>query len=81
VSAFISRTVGDSDVPISRVRVNEYHCVKCGYKWINRVNGVDGPVPTRCAKCKKANWDHGDANAEEVGMRRRVKSWEKFMGK
>ena len=26
---------------ISRIQVNEYHCVKCGYKWINRFNGKD----------------------------------------
>jgi hypothetical protein len=62
-------------VTISRVEVNEYQCVKCGYKWINRVNGKDGPVPERCAKCKKYNWNSrkGKITPEEIGLRRRIK--------
>jgi hypothetical protein len=25
-------------MPVSKIQFNEYHCIKCGYKWINRVN-------------------------------------------
>jgi cytochrome c2 len=60
---------------ISRIEVNEYQCVKCGYKWINRVNGKEGPVPERCAKCKKHNWNSRKERItpEENGLRRRIK--------
>jgi Zn ribbon nucleic-acid-binding protein len=29
-------------MPIERIQVLEYECVRCGYKWVNRVNGHDG---------------------------------------
>jgi phage FluMu protein Com len=41
------------------IRVKEYECAKCGHKWINRINGKDGPIPERCAKCKRVNWNGG----------------------
>jgi hypothetical protein len=41
------------------IRIKEYGCDKCGYKWINRINGKDGPIPERCAKCKRVNWNGG----------------------
>ena len=34
--------------------------IKYEYKWINRVNGKDGPVPKRCAKYKRLNWDRDE---------------------
>lgn len=60
---------------ISKIEVNEYQCVKCGYKWINRFNGRDGPIPERCAKCKKYNWNSKKwgVTPEENGLRRRIK--------
>jgi hypothetical protein len=60
---------------ISRIEVNEYQCIKCGYKWINRVNGKDRPIPERCAKCKKYNWESkkGGITPEENGLRRRIR--------
>jgi hypothetical protein len=65
---------------ISRVQVNEYHCVKCGYKWVNRFNGKEGPIPKRCAKCKKRNWndEKGGITPEENGLRRRIKGMKKL---
>lgn len=65
---------------ISRVEVNEYRCIRCGYKWINRINGGDGPIPKRCAKCKKRNWnDKNEAiTPEENGLRRRIKGMKKL---
>ncbi|MGA9170324.1 MAG: hypothetical protein WBZ20_09285 [Nitrososphaeraceae archaeon] len=47
-------------MPISKIDVNEYGCIKYEYKWINRVNGKDGPVPKRCAKYKRLNWDRDE---------------------
>jgi hypothetical protein len=41
------------------IRIKEYECDKCGYKWINRINGKDRPIPERCAKCKRVNWNGG----------------------
>ena len=44
-------------MPIRTIQVSEYECVYCGYKWINRVNGKDGPKPKNCAKCKRFHWN------------------------
>lgn len=65
-------------MPISEVQVDEYQCSKCGYKWINRVNGKNGPLPERCAKCKKYGWNDkgGNITPEENGLRRRIKGYE-----
>jgi hypothetical protein len=64
-------------MPIHKIEVSEYECSHCGYKWINRVNGKDGPMPQRCAKCKRPNWDKGynenPITPEETGLRMRVK--------
>jgi hypothetical protein len=62
-------------LPIFKIKVNEYQCVKCGYKWINRINGEDGPIPDRCAKCKKSNWNRkeDDISPEERGLRTRIR--------
>lgn len=60
---------------ISRVEVNEYTCLLCDYKWINRRNGKDGPIPKRCAKCKKLDWNGKKTNPmtpQEAGLRRRI---------
>ncbi len=67
---------------ISRIEVNEYQCVKCGYKWINRINGKDGPIPKRCAKCKCQYWgsDPGPMTPKESGLRRRIKGMKKLYG-
>jgi hypothetical protein len=55
-----------------KVEVWEYTCEKCGYKWINRKYGKDEPIPERCSKCKKANWDGENISPKERGLRRRV---------
>jgi hypothetical protein len=47
-------------MPILKIQVNEYEYINCGYKWINRVKGKDGPVPKRCAKHKRLNWDRDE---------------------
>jgi hypothetical protein len=65
-------------LPISRIEVNEYVCLLCGYRWINRVNGKNGPIPERCAKCKRYGWN-GERKSdiitpEESGLRRRIKN-------
>jgi hypothetical protein len=44
-------------MPINKIQVSEYECIHCHYKWINRVNGKDGPIPKKCAKCKRMNWN------------------------
>jgi hypothetical protein len=45
-------------MPIHTIQVSEYECGHCGWKWINRANGKDGPVPLKCAKCKRLNWNN-----------------------
>lgn len=49
--------------------------MKCGYKWINRINGKDKPIPVRCAKCKKRNWNREEdaISPEERGLRTRIR--------
>ena len=65
-------------MPVSKIQVNEYHCIKCGYKWINRVNGKDGSIPIRCAKCKTSNWDRDAISPKENGLRRRIKGYKQL---
>jgi len=65
-------------MPTHRIQVTEYQCCKCGYKWINRLNGRDGNEPTRWAKCKRTNWNKGSPTPEEVGLRRRVRYLERL---
>jgi hypothetical protein len=65
-------------MPVSKIQVNEYHCIKCGYKWINRINGKDGSIPTRCAKCKTLNWDRNAISPKENGLRRRIKGFKQL---
>lgn len=63
-------------MPTSKIEVNEYECVNCGYKWINRVNGKDGPIPKKCASCKRSSWDDGKIMSyKEIGLRRRIKGY------
>ena len=62
-------------MPIQRIEVSEYQCIYCSYKWINRTNGKDGPIPKKCARCKRPNWNTGDyMSSKEVGLRRRVQN-------
>lgn len=63
---------------ISRIEVNEYACQRCGYKWTNRVNGKDGPIPKNCGKCKSATWNRDYFTPKEVGLRRRIKELKNF---
>jgi hypothetical protein len=62
-------------MPIQDITIKEYECAHCGYKWTNYANGVQGPTPKNCAKCKRRNWN--DPTTEitpgEVGLRRKIK--------
>jgi hypothetical protein len=60
-------------MPIARVEINEYECALCGYKWVNRVNGKDGSIPKRCAKCKHQHWEKGPINSLEQSWRHALK--------
>lgn len=74
-----SPLVTDRDMTIQKIEVSEYTCEKCGYKWINRKNGKDGPIPERCAKCKKANWNgEKDISPQERGLRRRIEGFKEL---
>lgn len=57
-------------MPCHKIEVNEYECAKCTYKWINRINGKDGPKPIRCAKCKRWDWEEGYLSNIEKRLRR-----------
>ena len=50
--------------------MTEYECAKCTYRWINRINGKDGPKPTRCAKCKRWDWEEGYLSTIQKRLRR-----------
>ena len=68
-------------MPIHDIQTKEYECSWCCYKWTNRFNGKDGPIPNNCAKCKRSNWNKGGAEAispEENGLRRRIKGFNKL---
>lgn len=54
-----------SIMPTQKIEVLEYECTKCSYRWINRVNGKDGPKPKRCAKCKRSGWEEGLMSEDE----------------
>jgi hypothetical protein len=57
------------ELPVYKIEVIEYECAKCGYKWINRINGIDGPRPSRCAKCKRWDWEEGRMDSDEKWLR------------
>jgi hypothetical protein len=59
-------------MPCRQVEVTEYECAKCGHKWINRINGKEGPIPKRCAKCKRWDWDEGYLSRLEKRLRRDI---------
>lgn len=66
-------------MPIHTIQVSEYECGHCGWKWINRINGKDGHVPLKCAKCKRLNWNNPAEDAighTERGLRNRLKNLE-----
>jgi hypothetical protein len=73
-------------MPIHKIEVLEYECVFCGYKWINRINGKDGLIPQRCAKCKKFYWNDGQhigrksdpITPQERGLRIRLCKFEGY---
>ncbi len=74
VNLYILRR-SQNTLPIRRIEVDEYECVKCGWKWINRVNGTDNLRPQRCAKCKRWDWNTGHVkkDTEMKTLRNRVK--------
>jgi len=59
-------------MPICRIETNEYECGLCRHRWTNRVNGKDGEIPVKCAKCKRSTWNRPRITAKENGLRRRV---------
>lgn len=69
-------------MPIHKIQVLEYECARCGYKWINRINGKDGPIPKNCAKCKRRYWKSEDQVHEDIttpaerGLRMRLYRFE-----
>ncbi|MGH9983830.1 MAG: hypothetical protein ACRD8W_07735 [Nitrososphaeraceae archaeon] len=64
-------------MPIHNIETKEYECGHCGYRWTNRINGNDSPIPKKCAKCKRTNWnDPNEAfTPEEIGLRRKIKGF------
>lgn len=70
-------------MPINRVEVNEYECYHCGKKWTNRFDGVDGPIPKTCSRCKKTTWNRAKSDlitGKENGLRQRLKNITKAEG-
>lgn len=66
-------------MPIHNIQTNEYECGYCGWRWINRKNGKDGPIPKCCANCKRTNWNdpRERISSYEIGLRRRIKEFNK----
>ena len=80
---FKALTISNSErlMPIQRIEVLEFECARCGYKWINRVNGHDGPIPQKCARCKRSGWNGGEKDLispTERGLRRQIKYFERL---
>ncbi len=68
-------------MPIRRIQAKEFECAHCGYLWINRINGKEGPIPKNCAKCKRRNWNTGDSQRtmrQVNGLRRRIKGFKQI---
>lgn len=59
-------------MPFRLIQVTEYECAKCGYNWINRINGKEGRKPKRCARCKKWDWEEGYLSRLEKPIRRDI---------
>lgn len=64
-------------MPIHNIGTKEYECGHCGWRWMNRRNGRDGPVPKCCANCKRTNWNDPSKafTPEELGLRRKIKGF------
>lgn len=46
------------DMPMYQIRTTEYECNRCGYKWIERRNGMERKsLPRFCRKCKSYLWN------------------------
>jgi hypothetical protein len=66
-------------MPTHIIQVSEYECGHCGWKWISRINGKDRPVPLKCAKCKRPNWNYPAEDTlgyTERGLRARLQNLE-----
>ncbi|MFL6345003.1 MAG: hypothetical protein ACJ71A_06115, partial [Nitrososphaeraceae archaeon] len=47
-------------MPYQIIKTTEYECIRCGYKWITRKNGVDSnpnKLPRFCPFCKTSLWN------------------------
>lgn len=66
-------------MPIHNIETEEYECGHCGHKWINRRNGKNGPIPKKCANCKRSNWNDPSQRIGpiEIGLRRKIKEFDK----
>ena len=63
-------------MPISKVEINVYECVWCGYKWTNWYDGKEGNTPKYCSSCKRTTWCNGQVDAispKESALRRKIK--------
>jgi DNA-directed RNA polymerase subunit RPC12/RpoP len=64
-------------VPFQTIKTREYECIRCGYKWITRKNGVDKrKLPRFCPYCKSSLWNedrvYGGLQAILNSKRKRV---------
>jgi hypothetical protein len=64
---------------ISEIVTKEFTCNQCNYKWINRFNGKDQPIPKRCSRCKSHNWNRKGGNIVgiEKSLRARIRGMKK----
>lgn len=69
-------------MPIHKVEVDVYECVRCHYKWTNWYDYRDGKgfrpglIPKKCSGCKKAYWQNGLVDAissKESALRTKIK--------
>ncbi|HXX98156.1 MAG TPA: hypothetical protein VEL11_13680 [Candidatus Bathyarchaeia archaeon] len=59
-------------MPCRKVEAIEYECARCSYRWINQINGNEGPKPKRCSRCKTRDWDEGRLSRLEKRLRRDI---------
>ena len=66
-------------MPIQKIEVLDTSVFGVVTNGFNRVNGHDGPVPKKCARCKRLGWNGGENDLitpREKGLRRRIKYFE-----
>jgi hypothetical protein len=67
-------------MPRQEIKVIEYECSRCEWKWIARKNGKNKLKPSFCPKCKTSMWDIERKNDMGSFHRRQTIDYAKWKG-